>query len=477
MTPLRQLRSGRDRRLLGWLGVGLAVRFALMPFAVNPDLLAVYWRSHLIAFDGRLFGEYLVNMGAHYLHAAWLLAAAPLLPPPDAVWTDPWFFADWGALAPQVTRWFSTQPWSYRTLFVLKVPYLLADLSAGVLLLTLAGRAGASAEATPCHRERQRERAWAFWMLSPIGLYASYLFGRYEMFPVVLVVAALLACERERPWLGAVLLGLAITTRTYPLLLIPVFALVVQRTPVRQAAWAAAALSPLGVTMALNRVLAGTAGEVGRLKDFETGATLFSYVIPVSGAEEIYLFVLFALLVYGALIGRVYGWWGNRPVATTELWMWLLIVHAGFFAFSTFAARYFTWFTPFVFLALARRPAWRGTLPLHLLQCAGVLALADLVHGGSVILLGLLAPMQPELARAWPSLQEVFLLSPELGTQAAGVLTSGVCALTILFAVPAVVELARPAAEPDDREPAHAAEQRQPDERERQLVPQHPPAR
>lgn len=420
--------------LLGWFGVGLVIRFLLMPFAVNPDLLAVYWRAHLIAYDGRLFGEYLVNMGAHYAHAAWLALASPLLPPPDVVWKDPWFFANWGALAPQVTRWFSTQPWTYQTLFVLKVPYLLADLGAGLLLLALASRAD----------PRLVRRAWVFWMLSPIGLYASYMFGRYEMFPVVLVVAALLACERGRPWLGALLLGMAITMRTYPLLLIPVFGLIVAPRPASWgAAWGAVALAPLGLVMGANKLFAGSAGELGRLKDFETGSTLFSYAVPVEGSGDFYLFVLFALVLYGILLGRALGWWGS-PVPLEQLWIWLLLFHAGFFAFSTFAARYFTWFTPFVFLALARRPAWRGTLPLHLLQCVAVLALADLVHGGPVILLGLFEPMHPDLATAWPNLQEAFLTSPELGSQVAGVLATAFTALSVLFVVPALVELTRP---------------------------------
>jgi hypothetical protein len=412
-------------------------------------------------------------MGAHYAHAAWLLIAAPVLPPPDVTWTDPWFFADWGALAPQITRWFSTQPWSFRTLFVLKVPYLVADLAAGVLLLALASRDGGGRIGV-----RATRRAWAFWMLSPIALYASYVFGRYEMFPVVLVVAALLACEREHPWAGAVLLGLAVTTRTYPLLLIPLFALVAVRGVLRPLAWTGAALAPLGVTMLANRLLAGTAGEVGRLKDFETGTTLFSYTLPVAGPEEIYLFVLFALLVYGALLGRQLGWWGSEAVPVGDLWIWLLVFHAGFFASTTFAARYFTWFTPFVFLALARRPAWRGTLPLHLLQCAAVLALADLIHGGAVILPGLFAPMEPDLATAWPSLHEVFLTSEELGGLAAGVLTTAVAALLVLFAAPAAGELLRPAPpyEPAAREPARHAEQAEPRDRERQLVAEQPSA-
>jgi hypothetical protein len=456
--------------LLGWLGIGLALRFALMPFTVSADLLAVYWRSHLIAYDGQLFGEYLVNMGAHYAHAASLRLLDWLLPAPHDVWTHPWWWADSFALSPQILRWFSTQPWTYQTLFALKVPYLAADLGAGLILLALLGRM-----ATPS----RTRRAWAFWMLSPIGLYASYVFGRYEMLAVVLVLGALLACERERPWLGAILLGLAITMRTYPLLLVPVFGLVVVRRMRLQAAWAAVALVPFGLVMALNQSLAGSVGELERLKDFPPSGELLSLSISVDRPGQVYLFVLFTFLIYGALLGRVHGWWSypQNGVPVEQLWVWLLVFHAGLFAFTTFSAHYFAWFTPFVALALGRRPAWRGTLPLHLLQCTTVLALAQIVHGDPNILVGLFIPLEPDLAHALPNLQELFLGSPRLGLQVAGILRAGFLALTVLFAMPAVAELARSPVQAGDRERYRARQQGEPAERERRFVTEQPSAR
>jgi hypothetical protein len=441
-----------------------------MPFTVSADLLAVYWRSHLMAYDGRLFGEYLVNMGAHYVHAASLRLLGWLLPAPHEVWIHPWWWADSFALSPQILRWFSTQPWTHQTLFALKVPYLAADLGAGLILLALLGRT-----ATP----RTTRRAWAFWMLSPIGLYASYVFGRYEMFAVVLVLGALLACERERPWTGAILLGLAVTMRAYPLLLIPVFALIVMRRLHLQVAWAAVALVPFGLVMAWNRLLAGSFGELQRLKDFPPSGTFLSLSIPVHRPGQVYVFVLFALLVYGVLIGRTYRWWvspkGAVPVA--QLWIWLLVFHAGLFAFTAFSAHYFAWFTPFVALALGRRPAWKGTLPLHLLQCAVVLALAQIIHGDPNVFVGLFIPLQADLAHALPNLQELFFGSPQLGVQVAGVLRTGFVAITVLFAVPAVAELARPWTQALDGERHRASQQYQPAEGERVLVTEQPSAR
>ena len=430
-APLRD--PDQRRPLLGWLGVGLVVRLLLMPSTVSADLLAVYWRSHLIAYDGTVFSEYLVNMGAHHVHALSLRLLGWALPPPDAVWTHPWWWHDSSALAPQVQRAFSEAPHALQTLFVLKVPYLLAEVGAGLVLLALAG-ARARPDAV--------RRMWAFWMLSPIGLYATYAFGRYEAFAVVCVVAALWACERDRPWLGAVLLGVGITMRSYPLLLVPVFALVAVRGGWRQLGWAAVALVPFGVVMASNRVLASSVGELARLRDFSTGSTFLAFTLPVDGTGTVYLFVLALLLAYGALLGRARGWWGTGPVAVRDLWVWLLVVHGAMFSLATFSAHYLMWLTPFVALAVVRRPRWRGTLPLHLVQAAVVLALADLL-GGPGTLLGLFEPLDPDLATAAPNLRELLLGSGDLALQVAGGLRTANLALVVLLVAPAVVEAVR----------------------------------
>jgi hypothetical protein len=449
--PLHPLRDPLTRRpLLGWLGVGLAIRLAIMPFTVSTDLLAVYWRSHLIAYKGELFGAYLVNMGAHYVHAASLRLFGWLLPDPAQTWTEPWWWDESGALAAQVQHGFIETPGVHQTLFALKLPYLAFDIGAGLVLLALVAAA----------RPVLVRRAWAFWMLSPIGIYATYIFGRYEAFPVLLIVAALLAVERERPWLGAVLLGLAITMRGYPLLLVPVFALVVFRAPWRQLAWGAVALAPFAATMAANRVLAGTVGELARLQDFHTGTTFFAFTVPVQGTGQIYVFFAFALATYGVLAGRAWGWWGPAAVPVGQLWVWLLVFHAGMFGLATFSAHYFMWFTPFVALAIARRPGWPAVLPLHLAQVVVVIGLADLA-GGPGTLWGLFAPAQPELATALPNLREAFLTSPGLVRQLAGLGRTAFLVLTVLLVWPALREAVR--GQPDraeQSEPPTGGEQR-----------------
>lgn len=402
-----------------WLGIGLGIRFLLMPFAVSSDLLAVYWRAHVIAFDGRLYDDYLVNMGAHHLHALALLVLAPLLPPEGSLWTDPWSWGDAEALGPQVLRAFVDAPGAFGTLFVLKLPYLAADLTAGAVLLALVrGQAGA-------------RRAWIFWMLSPIGIYASYVFSRYEAFPVALVVAALLLVERGRPWPAALALGAAVTMRSYPVLLIPVVALVAVRGLPRQALWGGLALVPLAVVMATNRVFGGSVGEFARLGDFSTGGSLFAVTLD-RGSSTLYVFFLALFAVYGVVAGRAFGWWGPGPVAARDLWVWLLVLHALLFGLAGFSPHYFMWMTPFVALALVRRPAWRGVLWLHLAQVAVALAIADQGGWGWATF----APLVPELpGPAGP------LVAAALAERLDPLLDTAFVALTALFALPAVAEL------------------------------------
>ena len=429
-TPLRD--HAQRPRLLGWLGLGLVVRLLIAPFTVSADLLAVYWRSHLIAYDGTVFSDYLVNMGAHYTHAVSLRLLGPLMPSPDVLWTDPWWWSDSSALAPQVQRAFVDTDGIFTTLLALKLPYMAFDLLAGLLLLALVARCA----------PRVVERSWAFWMLSPIGLYATYAFGRYEMMAVALVVAALWACERDHPWWGAVLLGVAITMRGYPIILVPVFGLIVMRRPLGRAGWALLSLAPLGLVLWTNTLWADSVGEFARLRDFHTGSTFLAYTLPVDGTGPIYVFGLFLVGLYVVLIGRSYGWWGSGPVPLGELWIWLAVLHGGMFALTTFSAHYFAWITPFVALAIARRPGWRGVGWVHLMQVGVVLLLADLL-GGPGTTWGLFQPLQPDLVDAVPNLREALLTAPESAEQLAGLLRTTFIALMGLWLWPFLAELWR----------------------------------
>lgn len=399
-VPLRD--EAVRRPFLRWAAIGGLIRLLLLPIGITSDTLAVYWRAHLISFHGEVYADYLVNMGSHLVHAVWLRIVQPLLGPVDELWTHPWWWADSFGLIPQHMTAFLAQPDAWRAIALLKLPYVIAELVAGVVLLHLVCGRGDAADRAPATIARAR-RMWILWMLSPAAIYATLLFARYEAFPVLAVLGALLLAERDRPWAAALVLGIAITLRTYPIVLVPVFALVLQRGLPRQIAWTAVGLAPFGLSMLVNRLVAGTFGEVVAVGDYTYGSNWLAWSFapgPGRGEAGIPLFpaVLVVLGVY--LLGRDRGWWGTGPVLREDLWRWVVITHLVMFATTLFSAHYLMWIMPAIALLVARSEV-RAVVPLHLVQVAGVFVAAFLLWGG-ILFTGTLGGLGPTAQRLLP---------------------------------------------------------------------------
>ena len=387
---------------LRWAVVGGLLRLLLLPVGITSDTLAVYWRAHLIAFHGEVYADYLVNMGSHVVHAGWLRVVQPLLGPADELWTHPWWWGDSFGLIPEHMAAFLARPDAWRAIALLKLPYVLAEVAAGLVLLSLAwGRQDGRLPTS--ERVARARRTWILWMLSPAALYATLLFARYEAFPVLAVVAALLLAERDRPWAAAIVLGIGITLRTYPIVLVPVFALVLQRGLPRQVAWTAVGIAPFALSMALNRLVAGTYGEIVAVGDYTYGSNWLAWSFapgPGRGEAGIPLFPA-ALIVLGVyLLGRDRGWWGAGPVAPEDLWRWVVVAHLAMFATTLFSAHYLMWITPAIALLVARSDV-RAVVPLHLVQVAGVFVAAFLLWGG-ILFTGTLGGLGPTAQRLLP---------------------------------------------------------------------------
>ncbi|MBW3579112.1 MAG: hypothetical protein KY462_15540 [Actinobacteria bacterium] len=420
-----------------WGLVGILVRLLLLPVGVSSDMLAVYWRSHVIAFHGGVFERYLVNMGSHAVHAAWLRVVQPLMGPADQLWTHPWWWAEPVALVPSHVNALLARFDAARVLTLLKLPYILADLAAGLVLLALLWPRDGPVSDDAARRART---TWILWMLSPAALYATLIFGRYESFPVLAVLAALLLAERRRTLAAAIVLGLAVTLRTYPIVLVPVFALVVYRDLPRQVGWAALAVAPFAATMVANRVVGGSYGELAAVGDYPFGGNWFAFTLqPDRGGPGVLLFAAALLALGGYLLGRSRGWWGVGVVATGDLWRWVALAHLAMFAFAQFSAHYLAWIVPAVALVAGRTPA-RGVVPLHLAQVAGVFVAAAVLWGGGLFAgaLGGLGDTARDLLPFGP------LLEGPRGKQVADLAWTTFWVATLAIALPLLRDSLRP---------------------------------
>jgi len=119
-----------------------------------------------------------------------------------------------------------------------KVPILLADL---LIVLTLAASAGAG-----------RASAAAAWIYAvhPVSILVTGFHGQFDAVALALVLLSLDAHAQERRDRAALLLGTAIATKSFPVLLLPFLALSGGASPRRAVRFAALAVAPVAVLLA-----------------------------------------------------------------------------------------------------------------------------------------------------------------------------------------------------------------------------------
>jgi len=101
-------------------------------------------------------------------------------------------------------------PSMFRDLFVMKLPILLFDFLAAMLLIALA----------PIGRKRL---AAALWLLNPFSIYAIYFFGQFDIIAAFFVLLSIYLWRKNKLTFAYGILGLAAAVKVFPLLLLPIF--------------------------------------------------------------------------------------------------------------------------------------------------------------------------------------------------------------------------------------------------------------
>ena len=178
----------QDKRkvILIWILIGLFIRLILMPITLHPDLLESYWAADVIVnkhiFNlgqyvkdqfGLYGGNYLAPLA--YLHALFFLAFKPFISSHQitlladnrliGIFTDP-------ASHRNIVISFVSEPHIFRTLFLFKLPYLLFDFASAFLILRI------------IKDVKKGLFAFKFWMVNFVGLFITYVWGKYEIIPV-----------------------------------------------------------------------------------------------------------------------------------------------------------------------------------------------------------------------------------------------------------------------------------------------------
>lgn len=330
------------RNIYKWLLIGLLIRFTLMPIALHFDLLSVYQRSSLIAYQSVLWAE-TGQTFIHYTHAFFLLIFKPLMPYLESVLPGRTGSVSWRGWEA-----FVTHPNVFRTLFLFKIPYLIFDLGCALLLLAI------------LQDQKKGLTAFKFWMVNPVVIFAAYTFSRYEPVVIFFILLSLYYAKNNLAAKSLFSLGVALIIRLYPLILLPFFVIILGkglRQRLKLAFWG---LLPLGIITVLSRSLHGVS-EV----EYWTGMPHTSYLMglrfPLGIAYDV-IFVFFT----GYTLLLLYSYF-NTNHSFSNLWKVNLILLLFFFATSFFHPHYFMWLIPFLALQVVEDKRFIGLFAIQVL--------------------------------------------------------------------------------------------------------------
>ncbi len=212
LAPLRVL--ARSELMPIWVA-GILIRLLLMPFSVHTDLYSIYSRSYGAVSTGHLFG-FSSQIVIQLIHDAWFLIIQPFLPHDSSIWSPTAGVIGVGIQPSDFARFLDYSHLA-RALFLMKLPYLVADLATGWVLTQFVAPVW-------------RRRVLALWLLNPIVIFVSAVFGRHDSISVLLVMLSTLLALRGRRYWGMVLLGVGATARFFPAFLVPFFVVSFRRT-------------------------------------------------------------------------------------------------------------------------------------------------------------------------------------------------------------------------------------------------------
>jgi len=327
-----------------WFLIGFLIRLTFMPFTLHQDILSVYRRA-LLSLNGEL----------------------PWICGPETVIRSFHIFFLW-IFRPLVTRFATisnimrhriSYPWEayfkliyypeiYRTLFLFKLPYLIFDLGCALLLLKIFA-----------DDKRKGIYAWKFWMVNPVVIFSVFIFGRYESIALFFILLSLYYAKNNLNSRALFSLGISIIIRTYPLILLPFFILLLGKKLKEYVKLAFWGISPFVALTVLNKMFHQPGGFEG-IAEMHHSNYLLGMRFNLGYMNDL-LFVF--VTGYTFLLLFMYF---KTNHSFENLRKSSLILFLIFFATCVFHPQYFIWLVPFLTWQIIED---KRLLRLFILQC------------------------------------------------------------------------------------------------------------
>jgi len=364
--------------------VGVVIRLFLSSITFHPDIRAIDLGAYLISQKGQILGfyDYLAKLDPDNplvkIYGVDIFIYPPLaylVPAFFMLLLSPFYNFSFNNLFLLAKIPFSGNFELFKTLFLLKIHYLLFDVFLAFLFLK-------------CFEGKKGRKAFLLWLFNPATLYATFAMGQLDIFPTLAVVLATLLAFKNRPVLSMVALGIGGGFKLFPLLFIPIFSLVLGEKLIERLKLLGLGLLSYGIIILpyflhspIYRVTAVMANQASKM---------LYMTLPVTAAEGIPVFLLgYFLLLFVA---------NKKCGQKSYLWRLGLALTLLFISVTHYHPQWFLWATPFLIWLMVEF----GDKYVYPILFILVGFIVHLLFFDPSLHLGLLAPIFPTLSQLKP---------------------------------------------------------------------------
>lgn len=322
--------------------LGLIIRIIFMPLTSHGDLLLISWESHYIPLGHFNIYQFFYdnypkinyNGDVAYLPPIYYIMG---------IWES--ILALLGLL--DIQNWHNLRSLynSPSALFLLKMVYLPFDILAGYFLLKLVD-------------EKDKYLAFALWMINPVVIYVTYIWGQIDVIPAFFMILALYYAKNSAVFKGdssidnyaalsVLALGVSACFKNFQLFLIPVFIIILSgKDIVRFIKLGTVGIAPY---ILCSLPFIGTPAFVHGVLMAPQDQRLFEMFLSTGGEHHLYVFFILLTLALFYLIHV------ETRISFNAIWQYSFVVLSIFYMTTFWHPQWYLWMIPFIILAALRR--------------------------------------------------------------------------------------------------------------------------
>ncbi len=221
-------------------------------------------------------------------------------------------------------------PFIFKYLVVLKLPYLILDIAIAYLLMEF------------FRDSKNKRKIWTIWLFNPFTIILIYVFGNVDIITAFLTLLSLLLAKKGKLSYAAAILGIAAGFKLYPLLLLPF--LILKGNDLKEK------LGLLGIPSAIF----GLTTLPFLSKEFIDSAVisglstrLFYPGLPIGFNETI------MVALSGAVAIFFWAYMSSQKINLLKYWTSLFLI---IFSFAHFHIAWLVWIAPFLAILIVQKP-------------------------------------------------------------------------------------------------------------------------